>query len=815
MDKSRFIKSGQSILLIFILFIAFLLYIKQFLPFESVDETMIAGFVWDLHRTPFPVNLYPPFFLYIHFLLSLAYKSILMFLGAVESHAHFLSTIGLSVTVETARVINALLATALVYLVFRMGKKFYNPSVAFFAALVMAFNPLVVLHAHIFKSDILVSLLITLSLFLLFKHIHTPRRTFIYFSAYLYGLAVAAKYNVFVFAPVILLALLMTRKEIRTRRMIRTAVLLPLVMAAGFFTGAPNWLVHPLGNIRLFLEKYGFGSHSVFEPYRLYSPLQTYLEFLTTWISDFGWVFVLILIIAIPVALLTRGKKATLLAAFILIYVILFGFTGFYGDRFSLPLYSGMALLVGKTLFVDLKSRWLAWKKPWTPVAVIIWLGTALFLISAIQANLSTFNLLKTKSKSKWASDYREQHHLVPQRFHIAFQHMTPRIRGGIKLNGSLKLRFYQRHHHLTPDFIQLVHDRYREFMKTYDRSKSRLTIDFSAFRPFHLIRKPKIQPWDNDFIFLYRISRGLSAVDPPPALTGTPLPRCFTMNPHTSYFPLQPYEKNPGFGKTHQGRYHHYLYSREKIPGLKILLFNPLKRYDLTLRVNNRTRRFRKKNAPAVVPLELSELTPKKRFPDHVYQMEIKKNTGLEPCYFVFWPRGSGPGEQKSVIVDPAGPPIREPIPPLFSQNDPPPWQKDFYGKTGIDLSLLSFINTVELYRNTGQTPGDVKIDCVPLEPGIYTLSVTGESIMDAPPGSKTQRLTCRLYSIRGVEKIQSVLKYGTTDISLEIRGTPHFLQLTVKDMVPNNYLLREITVRPDYLGWIKKQRESRSQIP
>ncbi|MCK4836949.1 MAG: glycosyltransferase family 39 protein [Candidatus Aminicenantes bacterium] len=806
MNKPEF-RKFKPFLLILILISAFLLYIKEFLPFESVDETMIAGFVWGLHDSPFPVNLYPPFFLYIHFLLSLLYKSILIFLGVIHGSSKFMSTIGLSFTVEAGRVLNALLATALVYLVYRMGRKFYNKSVAFFAALLMAFNHLIILHAHIFKSDILVSLLITLSLYLLFKYLNSLNMKFIYFSAYLFGLSVAAKYNVYIFAPVILLALFLTRKEIGNLKMIRVVIALPMVMAAGFFTGAPNWLIHPLGNIRLFLEKYGFGSQSVFEPYRLYSPPQIYIKFILNWISDFGWIFVLFFLIAIPISFLSKAKKEILLVTFILIYVILFGFMGFYGDRFCLPLYSSISILIGKTIFVDFKTLCRRRKKTWAILATMIWIGTSLFILFNIKSNLTTFNLIKTKSKDNWAKDYRSQHNLHPDRFNIAFQHLTPRIKGGIKLNASYQLRWFKRHQHKRPHFIQAVHKKYSEFIKTYSKEESNLTIDFSRFKPFYLIQKPKVQPWDNDFLFLYRVPKNLSAIQKTHSILKIAMPRSFTMNPHTSYFPLQLYEKHPGFGKTINGEYQHYLYSKQKVTKINIYVFNPHKRFDLSIRINHLNRRLKRKNTRAVEHLKIKNIKPKKLFSDHVYLIKIQKNPGHEPYYCVFWPEFLESRNQLTEIKKLAIMPPDEKIPPLFSRGLYPRWFRDFYQKTDIDLSLLAFINRVELFHNQNESLQDIKIDYFPLQPGFYTLTINGSGILDIPHGNTYGFLEYNLFSSRGNEEQHTVLNGENTTIKLDIKKTIHFMGIELKGLRQNNFLVRQITIQPDYLGFIESK--------
>jgi hypothetical protein len=805
--KSSFIRIGRKALLIFILLITFILCIKQVIPFESVDETMISGFVWDLYEDPFPLNLYPPFFLYIHFLLSMVYKGLFIFLGIVSTSWQFISTFGLHFTVEAGRILNAVLAVMLVYLVYRIGSEFYDRNVGFFAALLMAFNQLIILQAHIFKSDVLVTLLITLSLYFLLKYNTTGETKFILASAFTFGLSVATKYNVYIFILVIALAIFLKRSALAKQKLARILISVPLATAAGFFLGAPNWLAHPLGNLKLFLEKYGFSSQSVWGPYRIYTPTQIYLKFLENFIRDFGWILLLVFVSGLILSFLTKNKKDILLGFFILIYIFFFGFMGFYGERFSLPLYSSMAILMGKTLFLDIKPVFRSRKKIWHVLVIMIWLFAIFFSFSKIAGNYSIFNQLKTKSKNSWAKDYRTQHGIDSDKYRVAFQHLTPKIRGGIKFNADFKLRWFK-HRHQHPQFVQAVYQSYLNHTGKSNQNIPDMDIDFSEYSPFYLIRKTRYQPWDIDLIFLYRIAAPLRSVHPDVTKPLMNIPRSFYRNQDTTYLPLQTYEKNPLFLKTSNSYLHHHLYSLERLKQVNIWLFSLNQQLDLNLSINRLKRQIKEKNHPMVQMVEFKDLEPKPFHKNSVYEIELHANPKHSPYYIVICPktgRTSGEpelsGQSKLKITDGA-------IPELFSNQPYPAWVRNFYRQTGIDLTLLTFINNHELYRNPDNSPDDIRLDFFPVLAGTYNIRLTGSRLFPESPTGSSARLKYRIYSADGIIEKTVSLTDPLALLSIQTTEPVSFIEITISGMRKSNLLIERITMVPDYLKIIKSNR-------
>ncbi|MCK4888598.1 MAG: hypothetical protein KAS97_01625, partial [Candidatus Aminicenantes bacterium] len=125
-DKYFTRDSLNRTLIFLIIFLSFLLAIYKSIPFESVDEHMIAKWIWGFHGNPFPVNQYPPLFLYLHFLLSLLYKSVFLLLGIVKTGYEFLYTgIGYKFMIEAGRYISAIFGMLMLYYIYRSGKESY------------------------------------------------------------------------------------------------------------------------------------------------------------------------------------------------------------------------------------------------------------------------------------------------------------------------------------------------------------------------------------------------------------------------------------------------------------------------------------------------------------------------------------------------------------------------------------------------------------------------------------------------------------------------------------------------------------------
>ncbi|NIM11720.1 MAG: hypothetical protein GTO45_06470, partial [Candidatus Aminicenantes bacterium] len=564
MESEKKKDTAVNVVLALILVVTFILSVKQSAPFDSVDEIGLMYWIRNLDLDPFPVLNYPPLFLYLHYILSWVYGIILTLLGIISDSSFFLaSDTGFRFALEAGRVINALLVTLLVYVVYKTGKEFFSKLTGLMAALLVSVNYLVILYAHFFKPGILVTLLITVTLYFLLKYHHTSKPRYILFSSFFFGLSTAAQFNAFPFILVIVLAVLLTFKvspitgEKKPRPLKKVFLFLPLGTAAGFFLGAPNWLIHPIGNIKNTIKLYSPDPgilHQQFEPK---SFLEVQGAFFQDLIAHFGLIFFIFLAAGIVIAFLSRDKRDILVTCFIIIYIVGFSFFGYYGERFGLPVYPAVALMVGKALFVDIKKVFQRFRLlpqfagAFKYAAVLLWIFIGGYALNQTIDNVKTFNLMKTQSRWDRILEYRQQHNITDENYNVARQIYTPPFRrGDTKLTRGFHLRFPKRDRKKTLHFIQAHLPTYNWFTAGEEAKgkKESKTINLRRHKPFYEVRKRTYQPWDPECVFLYRIPKELQGIEP--GKEEVWLPRPFYRGEHTSFLPLHVYEQNPNFGK-------------------------------------------------------------------------------------------------------------------------------------------------------------------------------------------------------------------------------------------------------------------------
>lgn len=297
-------------------------------------------------------------------------------------------------------------------------------------------------------------------------------------------------------------------------------------------------------------------------------------------------------------------------------------------------------------------------------------------------------------------------------------------------------------------------------------------------------------------------------------------LPRPFYRGQHTSFLPLHVYEQNPNFGKldkrteTNTYTYEHWFYSRKEIKKITVWLFS-LQRYgDVTIRVNDRTVEVKTRLRPPVERVDIEKLRPLRFYYDYVYRVRFlsrQRHLKENPYYFVLEPVYADEGAEKKTFI--LAKPAHGPIPHVFSNKPFPLWIKIFYKATGIDLSLLSYVNTHHLYTNTAKTISDISIDYIALEKGVYLLRLQGEQLIDTHPPGTSALLEYTYYGITGAQRKQ--VQVGplmgsagqlSTVIPLEIKDRAGFVTFKVKGLRQNNLLIKRVSITPDYRRFVNK---------
>lgn len=815
-SKSKYIEYG---LLAVILAVTFVLSVKQLFPLSSFDEAEMMNWAKDLEKDLFPGRKFPPLFLYLHFLLSWIYRGVLAFLGVIETTTGFLDTeSGFRLTVEAGRVLSAVFGTLTVFFTYKTGKRFFNTATGFAAAALLACNGLVILYSHIFRPDILVSLLMILSVYYLLGYLENAKPAHLFLSAFFYGLSVAGKFNVF---PVILaigFAVLLgpKKKEGMQKTLPKTFFLLLAGVAAGFFTGAPNWLINPIGNINKFFMQYSPQDGMIFKPYVITSPLGTFGEVVSDLSGYFGSVFIALLFIGILIAFLARSKKEMVISVWIVSYFLLLGIFGFYASRYGLPPYPLMALLMAKVLFVDLKKLFERFPKKeavrtgWKYAAVVLGVVIGINALFHTAGNIKSYNLLETQLSWDRTLEYRQQHNLLEKRFNIGRQIYTPKIpKRNIKLTKRFYFKFERRDSQKKMHFVQAHLDTYTGFMQDEEWRSDPRTVNLDQHRPFYRIEKREYQPWHPESIFLYLPSPGLAEIRPPGQPGPIHLPRPFYPGEHTTYLPLQVYEKNPGFGRLSGKLYVHRLHSQRKIKKLIFKLFSPKQTSDLSITVNNCEWTVKNEIRPAIKVVELDNLRPKVFFHDYVYHIEIHplaERVTADPYYFVMEPVFE---DEQEIVPFKLQEPVQGDIPRLYSGDTCPGWVKEAYRETGVDLSLLTHVRKQVLFNNDTGSIGDIAIDYFPLEKGHYRIHLTWEKLMAEHPFGEGAYLEYTSWDSTGKIVEQVVLTADSwPEIPIVVSDPLVFMKVEIKGLRAANRLVHRVSLTPDFREYLNDKR-------
>ncbi len=798
-------KRIYKILFLFIVLSSFLLSIYKSIPFTSVDERMIANWIWAFHDNPFPVNQYPPLFLYLHFILSLVYQAIFLLIGIIKTGYEFVNTgFGYNFMIEAGRFVSAIFGMLMLYYIYRIGKEFYNRSVAFASTLIVAFNGVFILHNHIFKSDILVSFLITVSLFFLLKFHEYPEKKWIFLFSFFFGLSFAAKYNIAVFFIVILFALIIHRNEVKIFQSIKVFILGSFL---GFIVSSPNWIINPIGNIKKLVDVYNFKKGSVY--IQDLSPFSIYSNFITDIVNQFGILLTVVLFVGIVIAFLKKSKKDMLLALFLIIYILFFGLTGFYGRRFLLPIYSVIALLIGKTIFIDFIDVFKK-KRSQNLIRVILFIPILFFVTNDVINNLKKFNMLNLESKYISALKYREGHNLNDRKFIFASQFMTPGKSNDIRFKKSFKIkRFFKKRG--KPEFLQVNAGALKN-LSDLNKIKKVSHINILDYRPFYKIKREKIQDWDNDILFFYKTPKDLIGIKP--TITDINLPKMYLLNTGDAFYPVQRYEKYPGFMKSKSGYCFSSVHSGKKIIGFNFSIFSLNKITPLTIKINGIEKVLPQSEQQNYVrKIHVSNISEKRINYQFVYNIEVYakkkfKSSIIHDYSVVYEPEYEQNNSQKSFYKMEMVKGIN--IPAMFNKGSYPEWIKEFFKDTSIDLVLYNLVNTIYLDGKLGENLTFNESSVFPIAPGDYIIELFVENIINRPIVGENAVIQYDIFSVNGKSSGSLNIKNAnqtTYPLHVESQNGPVFVKLRFKHFKESNLLLKKVSVKPDFIKYFQNR--------
>ncbi len=816
-----------------IITIGFFLRINHWFDFLGADETGWKGLItwtWDLHKDPFPVHYYPPFFLYLNFVFSLILKKLTIFLGIIDFNNFFQhSDFGIIFTLKAGRLLSAIFGTFNIYMIYIIGREFFNKYVGLSAALILSVFWPHVIDSHNFKSDVLLTLLISVVAYFALKFLKTKNKLHLFSASFFLGLSVASKFNGAFFGIALLIPLFYLRKEFS---IFKGFFYIAAGGILGFFVGAPNWLIHPVGNIRATLKYLRGLSDEVL----WYDPFpSSFLLYGKNLLEHFGIILLFILFVGLVVSFIKKEKNGILISLLILVYFFLAGMQNYLNYRAILPLIPLLALVIGNMIFSDVKTyiRNVGIRKI---LITILLIPVAIYSLINFNRSYKSFDLLKgiashpVRERSGIGepdySAYYIRNHLGES--DRVFREMwTPPGK-------SLRRVVFGRDITSVPERMFSGTDNFRFLLTSFrtdyilKKAKNNKYVDSARKRlknylPFYKVERPAIFTWSDDIQFWYRkpyYIKGNLRLD-----KGMPLPRTYvplSENPSV-HLPLQRYEKDPCYGVVKDGISGKFIFSSKKIRKIK---FNYIGKDKLKLMFDvNGTKAvsivdksaytgYVEITAPApqkfknIAIRRLYETTiDKDKFNSEIfiYRIEIRSNT-RDSIPFTFSAEYEGedpvmmPSENRSTL----SPMSEDRLPDLFSTDKSPLWVRSFFRRTGVDLVLLSYINTLKIYENKKGSVNNIDTGYLPSGKGHFRLNFLITKIVDNSLPGKLAKLKIIYISGANREEITLDPSKGETEKKISFNNNSGFFRIISSGMRKSNLMIKKITIVPDFKKYL-----------
>jgi hypothetical protein len=788
-----------------LLAVALLIRLQSWHPFLVVDEDTILTMVWGLHLNPLPPGMppplpgYPPFFIYLNFLLSLLYREVLLFLGVFSSSGEFLaSSSARLLTLKAGQILVAILGTLHVAVVWKIGREFFDQRVAWLAALLIAFHPHLVLNGHIFKSDVPMALLFSLLLLFSLRFLRTLRTEEFLAASFLAGLTAACKYNGAIEALLLPFLIWMSRKELARGRWRKLLFLSPFFGLLGFLAGAPNWAVHPAESFRAAYRYAVFH----FQEFTFYDQVSsTYGRYVVDLWQTLGPLFLLLFVLGLIFTFLRRKKEEMTIVLSLLLYFLIQGRSVFYGSRIILPILGAVALIAAKGAFRDLYSflKSHSWQRLFS---IVIFAAALFFSLGNIRDSLSLFNLWKTSSTLEEAMAFRKDH--IPPAFPFGREAFTPRKagdRGYWDIFGIPDPRLFQGAKALPFLTTGILADHLLNNSPNKNL-KENLRFRLQEYRVFHRISKPRFSPWDGDILFWYRPHPRLRAIHH--GRESISLPRLFRPQGGTTlFYPLQPYEKDPGFFALEGVFFGKWILSSRLLGDISVTLFCPEGEIEAKLKVNGRETILRASSGTAESIFSAPGPLPFQKSP--LYRIEAQLPEKHPPAFLLVQERSSVSASGTFLLASPLA--VNSPAP--FSTEMPPGWVREFYRRTGIDIPLLSMTQEVIIWDNPQRSLLPFASAWTVLSRGVYRWEMEAEALAEKVPESDPPPFEIDFFRNNRLETrtlAWEKIAQGRYTVLMENPEERIFLRVKSGDFRKQNILLRCLSIRPDYLQSLRQ---------
>jgi len=817
-----------KLFLFFVILIGFLLRVNHWFDFLGADEIGWKGLItwtWGFHKDPFPIHYYPPFFLYLNFVFSLILKKLTIFLGIIDFNNIFLnSDFGYIFTLKTGRIMSALFGTLNIYMIYLIGKEFFNKYAGLISAVILSVFWPHVIDSHNFKSDILLTLLITVLVYFSLKFLRTKNKWHLFFASFFLGLSVASKFNGAFFIVMVIVPIFYVRKEMNIFKNLYFAAIGGIL---GFFLGAPNWLIHPFSNFKVTLEYLKGLSAEV----AWYDPFpSSFLLYGKNFIEHFGIILVFILVVSLIISLAGKDKFGKVISISVLTYFILVAIENYLNYRALLPLIPLVSLLIGKLIFRDVET--LLNKVIVRRIAIVLLtVPVLIYATENLLKSYKSFDLLKgiashpVHTKTGIGEPDYSAYYLKNniKKGSMIFREMwtPPAIGYGKVIFGRDVVSVPEKKFKGDNSFNFLITSFRTDYLLR--KAKNRKFADAAKRRmrnylPFYKVYRPAIFTWSDDIQFWYRkpdYVKGFSAHD-----NGMYLPALFVKESDNDsvFLPVKRYEKNPCNGKIMNGISGKYIFSRKPI---KEIIFHYVAKNKLKLIINVNGSKIVSspgKGMPVGIAkisdlhsgyfgntairrlYEVSIDSDEKNLEFYIYKIEIKANMRNEIPYVfrVDYSGNSGgnPVEDYTKIIKDGN----DDIPELFGNRKTPGWIKNFYKKNGIDLLLLSYINTQTLFDNPVNSLSEIDSEYFPVERGAYILEFKIERIIKSvSPGTEGNIGITMITDKNKREFVYSVVE-GSLRYRFKCGSNIGFIRFKSTELRENNLLMKKIIIKQDF---------------
>jgi hypothetical protein len=303
-----------------------------------------------------------------------------------------------------ARAVVAAFGVLAVALVFVVGRRLTGDAAALAAALLVAVSPIAVDVAHMVRPDVVLEVFVLLALLAMLRLDGTLRRDAV--AGVALGAAVAVKFSGGLLVPSLVLARCLLPEGVARRpsRVLRgiavaggTALLTTLVCT-------PYAVLHGAEFATGVGVQVGYhyeAERSGHVPY--VEMLRTYLGVLRRGLGPAAW-----LLLAAPIALV-RDRRWAVLAAFPLVALLVFSTSDVKRDRFLVPAFGVLAVMVTATL--DRGVRWMAERAGRPGIAPAVVAACALlFAAPLVQGSVRHVRALGEPGSRDRALDWIEAH---------------------------------------------------------------------------------------------------------------------------------------------------------------------------------------------------------------------------------------------------------------------------------------------------------------------------------------------------------------------------------------------------------------------